>query len=97
MANPEKLHADTYSHRKSSYASVTEPMAAEAEAARCLVHRPPRRVWARDGGLARIPDPRKPERMQHQRVVVLVFGVLLFLTQGTSRREGNRPLTEPKS
>ena len=47
--------------------------------------------------LARIPDPRKPERIQHQRVVVLVFGVLLFLTQGTSRREGNRPLTEPKS
>ena len=28
---------------------------------------------------------------------MLVFGVLLFLTQGTSRREGNRPLTEPKS
>ena len=32
MANPEKLHADTYSHRKSSYASVAEQMAAEAEA-----------------------------------------------------------------
>ena len=32
MANPEKLHADTYSHRKSSYASVAEPMAVEAEA-----------------------------------------------------------------
>ena len=28
---------------------------------------------------------------------MLVVGVLLFLTQGTSRREGNRPLTEPKS
>jgi len=28
---------------------------------------------------------------------VLVFGVLLFLTQCTSRREGNRQLTEPKS
>ena len=32
MANPEKLHADTYSHRKSSYASVAEQMAAGAEA-----------------------------------------------------------------
>jgi len=32
MANPEKLHADTYSNRKSSYESVAEQMAAEAEA-----------------------------------------------------------------
>ena len=28
---------------------------------------------------------------------MLVFGVLLFLTQWTSRREGNRQVTEPKS
>jgi hypothetical protein len=28
---------------------------------------------------------------------VLVFGALLFFTQCTSRREGNHPLSEPKS
>ena len=32
MANPEKLHADTYPNRKSPYESVEDQMAAEAEA-----------------------------------------------------------------
>jgi hypothetical protein len=97
MANPEKLHADTYSNRKSSYESVAEQMAAEVEALDAwftgLL------VWFGPvmEEFARIPDPRKPERIKHKLVVVLVFGVLLFLTQCTSRREGNRQLTEPKS
>jgi len=32
MANPQKLHADTYPNRKSPYESVEEQMVAEAEA-----------------------------------------------------------------
>jgi len=32
MANPEKLHADTYPNRKSPYEPVEEPKAREAEA-----------------------------------------------------------------
>ena len=97
MANPEKLHADTYPNRKSPYESVEEQMAAEAEALDAwftgLL------VWFGPvmTAFARISDPRNPKRIKHQLVVVLVFGVLLFLTQCTSRREGNRQLTEPKS
>jgi len=104
MANPEKLHADTYPNRKSRYESVEEQMAAEAEALDAwftgLL------VWFGSVGsvswdcaqdLARISEPRNPKRIQHKLVVVLVFEVLWFFTQCTSRREGNRQLTEPKS
>jgi len=37
MANPEKLHADTYPNRKSPYESAEEQMAAEAEAVNAWV------------------------------------------------------------
>jgi len=45
---------------------------------------------------AKIPDPRNPQRVTHKLIVVLVFGVLLFLLRCPSRRAGNRELTEPK-
>lgn len=45
--------------------------------------------------LARIPDPRRPGSIHHKLTVLLAYGMLLFVYQYTSRREGNRELSRP--
>jgi len=89
VPNTEKLHKDTYPNRKRADTSVEEPMAAEADAL--------------DGwltpiieALAKIPDPRNPQRVTHKLIVVLVFGVWVVSLRYPSQRAGTREFTEPK-
>lgn len=45
--------------------------------------------------LARIPDPRNPKTIKHKLTVVLLYGLLMFILQMSSRREANRQMSMP--
>lgn len=42
---------------------------------------------------SRIEDPRQPKKTKHKLTVILLYGILTFVFQMTSRREANRTLT----
>jgi len=46
--------------------------------------------------LSRIKDYRDPKRIEHKLTVVLLYGLLMFVYQMTSRREANRKITMPQ-
>jgi hypothetical protein len=46
--------------------------------------------------LARIPDPRKPKKTKHQMTVMMLYGIMMFVFQNTSRRETNQEMTTPQ-
>jgi len=46
--------------------------------------------------LARIPDPRNPRKIKHQITVMMLYGILMFVFQMSSRRETNREMTTPQ-
>ncbi len=46
--------------------------------------------------LARIPDPRKPQKVKHQITVMMLYGILMFVFQMTSRRKTNEEMTTPQ-
>jgi len=45
--------------------------------------------------LAHIPDPRYPKTIKHKLTVVLLYGLLMFVLQMSSRREANRRMSMP--
>lgn len=46
--------------------------------------------------LAKIPDPRNPLLIRHKLTVLLLYGILLFVYQMSSRREANREMSLPQ-
>jgi len=46
--------------------------------------------------LAQIPDPRNPKKIKHQMTVMMIYGILMFVFQMTSRRETNQEMTTPQ-
>lgn len=46
--------------------------------------------------LSRVPDPRDPKKIKHRMSVMMLYGILLFMFQITSRRKGNEELTGPQ-
>jgi hypothetical protein len=46
--------------------------------------------------LAKIPDPRKPRLIRHKLTVLLLYGILMFVYQMSSRREANREMSLPQ-
>lgn len=46
--------------------------------------------------LSRIPDPRNPNKVKHQMTVMMLYGILMFVFQITSRRKANQELTTPQ-
>ena len=47
--------------------------------------------------LGKVPDPRQPKKVKHKLTVVLLYGLLNFVLQMTSRREANRELSRAAS
>lgn len=45
--------------------------------------------------LAKIEDPRNPEKKKHKLTVLLLYGILTFVFHMSSRREANRKMTRP--
>ena len=46
--------------------------------------------------LAKIPDPRNPQKRKHKLTVLMLYGILTFVYQIPSRREANRVMTKPQ-
>ena len=46
--------------------------------------------------LSKIPDPRNPKKSKHKLTVLLLYGILTFVYQMSSRREANRKMTTPQ-
>jgi hypothetical protein len=46
--------------------------------------------------MARLPDPRNPKKTKHQITVMMLYGILMFVFQMTSRRETNQEMTTPQ-
>jgi DDE_Tnp_1-associated len=45
--------------------------------------------------LSQIEDPRNPKKNKHKLTVLLLYGILCFVYQMSSRREANREMTRP--
>ncbi len=45
--------------------------------------------------LSEIKDPRNPKKVKHKLAIVLIYGILCFIYQMSSRREANREMTRP--
>jgi hypothetical protein len=45
--------------------------------------------------LAKIPDPRNPHKIKHKLTVLLLYGILAFVFQFTSRREAGKEMSRP--
>jgi len=45
--------------------------------------------------LAKIPDPRNPKKIKHKHTVLLMYGILMFVLQMSSRRQVNKEMTRP--
>ncbi len=45
--------------------------------------------------LSKIPDPRNPRKIKHKLTVLMIYGILCFAFQMSSRREANREMTRP--
>jgi hypothetical protein len=45
--------------------------------------------------LSKIADPRNPKKNKHKLTVLMIYGILCFAFQMSSRREANREMTRP--
>ncbi|MBK7956470.1 MAG: transposase family protein [Candidatus Accumulibacter sp.] len=48
------------------------------------------------GQLEQIPDPRDPRKRRHKLTALLLYGLLMFVFQFSSRRETNREISRPQ-
>ena len=46
--------------------------------------------------LSKIKDPRNPKKIKHKHTLLMIYGILTFVLQMSSRREANREMTRPK-
>jgi len=45
--------------------------------------------------LGKIPDPRNPNKLKHRLTVLMIYGILVFVFQFSSRRQANGEITRP--
>ena len=80
----------------STYATVAQEQQAREEAVtgqlRILRRELPRLLEQ----LEKTPDPRNPRKCKHKLTILLLYGLLMFIFQFTSRREVNREMTRPQ-
>ncbi len=80
---------------KSSFATVEEETQARQETVTRQAQVIRGQLPALLERLSKIPDPRDPKKVHHKMSVLLVYGILTFVFQMSSRREANRTMTRP--
>jgi len=83
------------SNRRNSHASVEEERAERQEVTAKFINAIRPQLPGLIQSLAKIKDYRNPKKVQHQLTMVLLYGVLCFVLQTSSRREANRDLSGP--
>ena len=95
MRSPESIHPHTLPNRKSPYTTSEEEAAFQQKAFENQIDAWRAMLPTILAKFAKIKDPRRPGSVRHKLTVVLFFGMLLFVTQCSSRREANKELTNP--
>jgi hypothetical protein len=82
-------------NRTSSYHDVEEERAARTDAVgeQVKVFRAMLPILLKR--LSKIADPRNPKKNKHKLTVLMIYGILCFAFQMSSRREANREMTRP--
>jgi len=82
-------------NRKCQYETVAQEQAARLDAvtAQARILRSQLPILLRK--FAEIPDPRNPKKIKHKLVVLMFYGILMFVYQMASRREANKEMTRP--
>jgi len=78
------------------YSNTQEERAARHEASDAQLQTA-RRVWpVVKKQLMKEADPRNAKKIKHEKAVLMLYGILLFVFQRSSRREANREMTRPQ-
>jgi len=87
---------ETLPNRKSRYESIEEEQDARQRAAtdQMRILRSQFKVVLKR--LSKIKDPRNPKKIKHKLDALMIYGILMFVFQMSSRREANRELTRPQ-
>lgn len=93
---PEHLAPKTLPNRKSPWTTVAEEQADRQEAAEAQLQVLRSLLPLILGRLARIPDPRRPRSVRHKLATLLAHGIMLFVYEYASRRQGNHELSRPE-
>jgi hypothetical protein len=93
---PEHLGPATLPNRKSPWATTAQERAARQQAAEGHLQVLRSQLPLILARLARIRDPRRQASVEHDLTTLLLYGILLFVYQYASRREGNRELSRPE-
>ena len=80
----------------STFATIDEERAAREDAVSKQARLLRQELPALLRQLERIPDPRDPRKRRHKLTVLLLYGLLMFVFQFSSRRETNREMTCPQ-
>jgi hypothetical protein len=91
----EPIATATLPNRISDYETVEEEKQERLEAVTGQVKILRRKLPVLLRRLRAIPDPRNPRRIKHQLTCVMIYGILSFVLQMSSRREANREMTRP--
>jgi len=83
-------------NRKSEYKNVQEEQRARQEATTEQVRVFRAQLPMLLKRLSKIKDPRNPKKIKHKHTLLMIYGILTFVFQMSSRREANREMTRPK-
>ena len=83
-------------NRKSEYGSVQEEQRARQEATTEQIRVFRAQLPMLLKRLSKIKDPRNPKKIKHKHTLLMIYGILTFVLQMSSRREANREMTRPK-
>lgn len=90
-----KPNRQTLPNRSCRWKTPEEETAARQEAAGNTLHAFRRVLPGLLRDLAHIPDPRNPLKVKHKLTVLLLWGILAFVFQFTSRREAGKEMSRP--
>jgi hypothetical protein len=83
-------------NRCSAFATVAEEKEAREDAVSKQARLLRKELPALLAQLEQIPDPRDPKKRRHKLTTLLLYGLLMFVFQFSSRRETNREITRPQ-
>ena len=90
-----KSHGTT-PNTKSTYETVEEEIEGRIEATTGQMNIIKMQLPSLLRRLNKIPDPRNPKKIKHSLTLLMLYGILMFVFQMSSRREVNRDMTNPQ-
>lgn len=86
---------DTSSNSTANYNSVAEESTGRNDAVTGLLQVMRQMLPTLLKRFAKIADPRNPKKLKHRLTLLMIYGLLVFVFQYSSRRAANREITRP--